>query len=145
MHSRDARLGRGFSLLEMVAVIAIKAMVMVVVGRGVLRQLERAKVETTKLRMNSLDHALVMFELEHRRLPTTADGLDALVDDPTRIDGRGYLSDPDAVNDAWATPFAYASPRTHRPRDYDLASFGADRRPGGKGAAADITNWSAYE
>ena len=137
----------GFTLIEMVAVVMILGLVTTLVARNVVRHLEWARVETTKMRMKILDGSLEMFRMENYWYPTTEQGLLALVERPTlapeprRYPAEGYLSDEEALADAWERPFGYRSPGDYRPASYDLWSDGRDGRPGGDGPDADITNW----
>lgn len=61
---------------------------------------------------------------------------------PTTAQGLAVLRPlgPVPANDPWGTPYVYVSPG--RANDYELASLGADRRPGGDGDEADVTSWA---
>ena len=130
----------GFTLIEMMAVVMILALVSTLVMVNVMDRLEWAKVEVTKTKMRGLEGALEMFQIEKRSYPATQPGLEALLADSSP-NGRSFVRDAEALDDAWARPFEYESPGQHRPRTYDLWSWGSDGQPGGEGHDAEITNW----
>lgn len=89
--------------------------------------------------------ALTKYALDNGGVfPTTAQGLQALLEEPTKplrpVNWRGpYLDDEALLRDAWGREFHYVAPATgDPPRPYDVWSLGADNQEGGKGADADI-------
>ena len=129
----------GFSLVEMMAVVVILGLVMSVIVVNVMKQVDWAKVETTKMKMSALEHALEMYELQQHDYPATQPGLDSLL--PPEEGQRGYVRDEQALDDAWNRRFEYASPGRQRRYAYDLWSYGKDGATGGEGTNADIVNW----
>ena len=129
----------GFSLIEMMAVVVILGLVMGVVIVNVMKQVEWAKVETTKMKMRSLESSLEMYELQHQDYPATQSGLESLLAEEDG--GRGYVRDEQALEDAWRRRFEYESPGRQRRYAYDLWSYGRDGATGGEGTDADIVNW----
>ena len=137
------RLGsqRGFTLVEIMAVVFIIGLLIGIVSVGVSGRVKKARVEATKAQIASLEQAISMFHLECGFYP---DSLDALVTAPSS--GRsckgypteGFLSKKELPKDAWSTPFSYAQPGTHNTDSYDLWSVGPDAQDG---TADDITNW----
>ena len=77
----------------------------------------------------TLSQAIDMYRLENMRYPTTQEGLGALV--PKYV--RRLPTDP------WDTPYVYAAPGPNG-APYQIGSLGADKREGGSGENADITN-----
>jgi general secretion pathway protein G len=129
----------GFSLVEMMAVVVILGLVMSVVVVNVMKQVDWAKVETTKMKMRALEGALEMYELQNHDYPLTQPGLDSLVS--AEEGRRGYVRDERDLEDAWRRRFEYASPGRERRYAYDLWSYGKDGASGGEGTNADIVNW----
>ncbi len=92
-----------------------------------------------------LERALTLYH-HHGSYPNTAQGLGALVgkpeigETPVGFPPKGYLANDLPLIDEWGNPLQYESPGKHKP-SYDLASWGADGKPGGTGIDADITNW----
>ena len=70
---------RGFTLVEMLVVIAIIGLIMGLVGPRVLSYLSESKVKAAKIQMRSFASALDLFQLDTGRYPSTAEGLTALV------------------------------------------------------------------
>ncbi|HEX5064559.1 MAG TPA: type II secretion system major pseudopilin GspG [Myxococcota bacterium] len=131
---------RGFTLIEMMAVVLILGLVMSVVVVNVMDRVEWAKVQTTRVKMRAVEGALEMFQLENAKYPATDPGLVALLEGPPG-GGRSFVRDEDALDDAWRRRFGYEQPGTHRAPSYDLSSLGRDGTPGGDGPDADIVNW----
>lgn len=129
------------TLLELLVVITILSLLTVTVGTVALNYLGRAKSETSQLRIDQLNAGLELFYLDVGRYPTEEEGLAALVDAPANLDDwRGpYLKKREGLEDAWGTPFLYASPGQHG--EVDIYSLGADKAEGGDGDDEDVTSW----
>lgn len=129
----------GYSLLEILIVLAIIALIAALVGPQLFAQLDRAKVTTARVQVRSLEAALQTMELDIGRYPTQAEGLTLLVKgDRSAVAGWNgpYLSGG-LPNDPWGHGYVYEPPAdaTHPPK---VHSLGADGKPGGEGNAADI-------
>ena len=70
----------GFSLIELMVVIAIIAMLAAVVGFNVLGALEDAEVTTAKAEISAFKSALMSYRIVFKKLPTSEEGLKALID-----------------------------------------------------------------
>jgi general secretion pathway protein G len=130
---------RGFTLIEIMAVILILGMVMSLVAVNVMDRVEWARVQTTKIKMRAVESALEMFQVENAAYPKTDPGLLALLKRGTG--GRSFVRDEGALEDSWRRRFGYEHPGTRRAESYDLWSLGKDGSAGGEGPDADITNW----
>ena len=136
----SARQGEhGFTLVEMLVVIAIIGLIMGLIGPRVLNYLSESKVKTAKIQMQSLSSALDLFNLDAGRYPSSAEGLSALVRPAPGVAAWNgpYLKGGKVPNDPWGNPYIYRAPGEHTP--YDIVSFGADGQEGGSGVAADIS------
>lgn len=139
----------GFSLLEILVVLAIIAMLAAVVGPRLFAQLDRSKTTTARLQIRSLEAALETMRLDIGRLPTEAEGLPLLMQaDPQQIAGwSGPYLDKALPSDPWNRPYIYQPPSSAadgtpgapeaRAR---VISYGADGQEGGQGVNADITS-----
>ena len=144
---RPPRRENGFTLIEIMAVVLIMGFLAGIVGVAVVAQIDKARVTTTRTQIKQLEAALTIFQMENGFFPSTDQGLEALVEEPTG--GRevrnyregGYLQGGVVPLDAWQSPYQYESPGQIN-RDYDIWSLGADGVPGGTGVDADIGNWS---
>lgn len=136
---------KGFTLIELMVVIAILALLGGVVAPKVFDRLRKARPEKAKIDIKQIGLALDMYAADNGQYPTTEQGLGALVRKPTSPPEpmnwtRPYVEPTDFM-DPWNNQYAYVSPSTHEGYDYDLYSFGSDGQEGGEGEGADITNW----
>ena len=74
---------RGFTLLEIMAVVVIIGMLTALVGLQVADRLEWSRVATTKTKIVQLENALEMYKIDNSRYPTTEQGLSSLLTKPT--------------------------------------------------------------
>ena len=130
----------GFTLIEMMVVIAIIGILAALVVPRIMGRPDEARITAAKLDIGTINQALKLYRLDIGRYPTTEQGLNALVIRPNiepipqNWKTGGYL---DALpNDPWGNPYQYASPGTKA--EIDVYSYGADKKPGGTGTDADI-------
>ncbi len=128
---------QGFTLIELMVVIVIIGMLAALVAPKFIGQADKAKVATAKAQINNLKSALTMYKLEFGKYPTTAEGLDALINN-----GKQNFLEQDVVPlDPWGNPYSYTCPGTNN-HDFEIVSYGADGAPGGTGLDADIESWN---
>lgn len=137
----SAKRSAGFTLVELLVVLVILGLLAALVAPRVLSYLGSSKTKTAQLQITSFADALDLYRLDNQRLPTTADGLKALVEKPASATGWNgpYLSQSKIPQDPWGNDYQYASPGQHG--EYDILSFGADGKPGGEGENQDVVNW----
>lgn len=135
----------GFTLIEILVVIAVLAMLAALVAPNVFQHVGTAKDATARSQIELLGAALDAYRLDNGRYPTTEQGLDALqrqpVSEPIPSNWRGPYLRKEVPVDPWGTPYIYLSPGEVNPRGYDLLSLGADGVPGGEEEDADIVSW----
>ena len=131
----------GFTLLEMLVVLAIMGLLAAIIAPQVLKYLGSSRAQTAKVQIQNIDAALQLFRLDVGHFPTQQEGLPALVTAPRGEAGWNgpYLQKSSALNDPWGAPYLYASPGKHG--EIDVYSLGSDKAPGGSGEAADVGNW----
>jgi general secretion pathway protein G len=131
----------GFTLLELLVVLVILGLLAGLVGPRVMKYLSGAKSDTARLQVADLSAALDMYKIEVGRYPTSDEGLEALVQQPT---GAGnwngpYLKKKQLPKDPWGHDYQYRAPGEHG--EFDLYSLGADNTEGGNGENRDVVSW----
>jgi general secretion pathway protein G len=133
---------RGFTLLELLVVLAILGLLIGLVAPAALRQLGSAKEKIAHQSIERLAGVLDIYKLDIGTYPSTEQGLQALITKPsgvTRWNGP-YLKGEKVPEDPWGRPFVYRSPSQRPGHEYDLLSLGPTGQSGGAGEAAAIVN-----
>ncbi|MCD6027810.1 MAG: ral secretion pathway protein [Solimicrobium sp.] len=134
---------RGFTLIEIMVVIAILGIMAAVVVPKLVGHTDTAKISAAKQDISNIKQALILYKLDNGRYPTTEQGLQALITKPTSGPAaKGWKADgylEKIPKDPWGNPYQYLNPGIHS--EYDVFSYGADGQPGGEGANADIGSW----
>jgi general secretion pathway protein G len=135
----------GFTLIEILVVIAVIAILAAIVAPNVFRHVGTAKDTAARAQIEMLGSALDAYRLDNGRYPTTAQGLAALWEEPTLeprpTNWRGPYTRKAVPLDPWGNPYVYLSPGEVNERGYDIISYGADGQPGGEGEDADVTSY----
>lgn len=123
----------GFTLLEILVVVAILGLLIGLVAPAALRQLGGARTSIAKQSMERLSTVLDLYKLDVGSYPTTEQGLQALIRQPANLAGWNgpYLKGEEAPNDTWGRPYVYRSPATRNGREYDLCSRGSSGQDSG--------------
>lgn len=129
----------GFSLVELLVVLAIIGMIATMVTPQVLGYLGRAKGETARIQVKNIAQAVELYYLDLGGYPNSEQGLQALVQ-PTGPGWRGpYVRDARGLMDPWGHPYLYRSPGLGG-SPYEVYSLGSDGKVGGTGDSADIAS-----
>lgn len=137
--ARAAR--RGFSLIELLLVLVILAVLTAIVVPKFAGRSEQARVTAAQTDIRSFETALGEFEVDVGRYPTEAEGLDALVEEPSDVKNwkaGGYLNRNAIPKDPWGNPYVYVNPGRENTEGYDVYSAGPN---GQEGDDDDIGNW----
>jgi len=109
----------GFTLLELLIVLAIIAILAALVAPQYLDRLESSKITATNAQIKMLKASLDTMRLDIGRYPTTQEGLAMLVDPPADpvLRGRwhGPYLDGAVPDDPWGNPYNYAYTGTGNP------------------------------
>lgn len=131
----------GFSLIELMIVLVILGLIAGIVGPQAMKYLGKGKSQSAKVQIENISSALDMYRLEVGNYPTTADGLKALVSQPSGARGwNGPYLKKGVPTDPWNNQYQYKRPGSGG-QPYDLVSLGSDGAVGGSGEDADISLW----
>ena len=134
------RYQEGFTLLELLVVVAIIGLLAAFVGPRLFGNVSKSEVTTAKAQIEAFSRALESYRLDTGKFPETAQGLQVLVTrPPDSPKWNGPYLQKEVPPDPWGHPYVYKRPGTHHP-DFDIVSHGRDGRPGGTGEDADLTN-----
>ncbi len=137
---------RGFTLFEVLLVIAILALLAAFVLPRFIGVSDQAKIDTAKAaigRTGPIAKSLDLYRMAIGKYPEGEDGLKKLIEKPEDdeqakkwkgpyIDGEGSLKDP------WGYEYRYRFPGERSEDTYDLWSVGPD---GEDGTEDDIKGW----
>lgn len=137
---RSGAASAGFTLVELLVVLAILTLLAGLVGPRVLSQLGGAKSKTAAVQIADIEKAMELFKLDVGRFPTTEEGLEALATRPATVSSgwSGPYLKGSLPTDPWGKPYRYQG--TGPNGTVEILSLGADGAPGGEGENADIRN-----
>lgn len=131
--SRDGRGSRGFTLIEIMIVIAIIVALGAVAALALFDQKKGADKDLARMELKTLRGAIDLFRLNFGRVPTEQEGVKVL------WDKSALSSDADASkwvkyineskpNDPWGSAWGYKSASSDD--GYELWSYGPDKQDG---------------
>ncbi len=137
----------GFTLVELIIVMAIIGILAGVVLVNVGPQREKARRTRAIADIKEMDTMLEIYHADNGDYPTSQQGLQALITEPSTPPVPGNWQGPYMKNrrqpplDPWGNEYVYVSPGQQNPDTFDLYSYGADGRSGGSGKDEDVVPW----
>src|SRR5210317_834570 len=133
----------GFTLIELMVVIVIIGILAAYIAPKLIGRTEDANINAAKAQIRGFETGLKLFRLDNGFYPSTDQGLESLISQPTggrsaeNYEEGGYLESASIPDDPWGNPYRYESPGSQG-FDYEIMSFGADGVEGGDNENADI-------
>lgn len=137
--------GAGFTLIEMLVVLAIIATLAAVIAPSIFRNVGDSKIAAARTQIDAFSVALGAYRLDNDVYPTSAQGLEALRTRPVGADAPRNWRGPYLMKvigaDPWGRGYLYTAPGRVNAESFDLYSLGRDGRVGGTDEDADLTSW----
>jgi len=140
MHSFRTRRRRAFTLIELLVVLVILGLLAALIGPKFIKNIGKGQRGTAKAQIKNFDTALKLYSVDAGGPPSTQQGLDALVGEPSgsprplKWDGPYIDKIP---LDPWGNPYVYEQQDDDT---YVIISYGKDGKEGGTGEDADIVS-----
>lgn len=115
----------GFTLVELMVVVAIIAILATVVGINVLGALDDADIAKAKTDISTLKAGVKTHVIKTRKLPNSLEEV------------AQFLDPPKIPVDPWGNTYIYTKEGS---REYTIVCYGADGTPGGDGIDADLSS-----
>ena len=140
---KKLRTNQGFTLLEIIVVVAIIAILAAYIAPKVAGRVDDARISKAKSDIRVLESSLELYKLDNFVYPSSGQGLDSLVNKPSGEGTKnwrdgGYIKKLN--KDPWGNEYQYVYPGSNG--EFDVFSLGADAAVGGEDEAADIGNWN---
>jgi general secretion pathway protein G len=128
---------RGFTMLELLVVVAIIGLLAAYVGPRFFSQVGKSEQSVAKAQVEAFSRALDAYRLDVGAYPSTEEGLKVLFERPANNPKwNGPYLQKTVPDDPWGRPYVYKLPGSKF--EYDLYTLGKDGQPGGSGDAADV-------
>jgi general secretion pathway protein G len=135
---RRKRNRRGFTLMEVLLVLAILVILGSLVGVGIMRMQKNAYINTARSQVSMLEDVVNAYSIDIGSAPTTQQGLNALVSAPSDLKNpakwQGPYLEKQLAPDPWGNEYQYEQTSGDQ---FRIWSMGPD---GASGSEDDIAN-----
>ena len=135
--SLSASRSKGFTLLEMLAVIVLIGIIGAVVVTQVGKNVDKGKYGAGKAQLMTLSQKIENYALDNGSPPQQLD--DLMTKPANATNWQGPYAKESELKDPWGHQFGYQYPGQHG--SFDLVFYGQDGKPGGDGYSQDVGNW----
>ena len=111
----------GFTLVELMVVIAIIATLAAIVGYNVMGNIDQGNYAAAQAQISNFKTALIAYKLKHKKFPSTGEGLQSIAE---------FLDPAKVPTDPWGNEYRYELIASNQ---FKIVSLGADGAPGGEG------------
>ncbi len=130
---------QGFSLLELMAAMAILAVIATWAVPQYYKQVRKAKQQTAKTQIEMLMTGMQAYRMDVGDFPSQSQGIEALMTDPGLEEWDGPYLTKAIPKDPWKNDYHYQNPGQHG--EIDIFSLGKDNQEGGTKENKDIGSW----
>lgn len=135
---------RGFTLIEVLVVLAILSVLAGIVIVNIADRPGEARVAAAKTTLRTLKSAVNLYRSDNGNVPTMQQGLNALIKKPVQDNLQnypqdGYLDTRILPSDPWKNDYIYLVPGREG-ESFEIISYGSDGQPGGEDDAADLSS-----
>jgi len=137
---RNHQKNSGFTLIEIMVVVVILGILGALIVPNLISRPDEARVQAALSDIAQIGMALDLYRLDNGNYPSTDQGLEALVSEPSgfpearRWNRDGYLKS--VPEDPWGETYLFFS----EDRNYEVYSYGADRKEGGEVFNKDLSS-----
>lgn len=136
----SSRSRRGFTLIEIMMVVVIIGILVAVIVPNLIGVDDEARTQAERANLRGIAQALQLYKLDNRHYPSTEQGLEALVSQPSgHPEAKNWGPEPylrKSPLDQWENEYVYINDGRGT---FELKSLGADGGEGGEGVNADIS------
>ena len=123
---------RGFTLMELMVVIAILGILITLVATNVGSKVDESRQTRAQAGCLEIKQAVEDYRMKHGKVPNSLE--DLTQQDPKNND-LPYIEDASRLKDPWDHPYILKQDG----KKYQILSYGADGEPGGEAFDRDVT------